>query len=33
MSGEFVRTISRIQEMQSAEFLALGRRDVDTCLT
>jgi len=33
MSHEFVRTVSRIQEMQSAEFLAMGRRDVDTCLT
>lgn len=33
MSNEFVRTVSRLQEMQSAEFLALNRRDVDTCLT
>lgn len=33
MSNEFVRTVSRLQEMQSAEFLALSRRDVDTCLT
>jgi cell division protein ZapE len=33
MSNEFARTVSRIQEMQSAEFLALSRRDVDTSLT
>lgn len=33
MTSEFVRTVSRIQEMQSSEFLALSRRDVDTCLT
>ncbi|MBE0473056.1 cell division protein ZapE [Rhodoferax sp.] len=33
MSNEFMRTVSRLQEMQSAEFLALSRRDVDTCLT
>ena len=33
MSNEFARTVSRIQEMQSAEFLGLSRRDVDTCLT
>jgi cell division protein ZapE len=30
---EFVRTASRLREMQSAEFLALGRREVDTALT
>ena len=30
---EFPRTISRLNEMQSAEFLALDRRDVDTKLT
>ncbi len=30
---EFVRTVSRLHEMQSAEFLALGRREVDTSLT
>ena len=30
---EFPRTISRLNEMQSAEFLALERRDVDTTLT
>ena len=33
MANEFARTVSRIQEMQSAEFLALSRRDVDTRLT
>jgi len=30
---EFPRTVSRLNEMQSAEFLALERRDVDTSLT
>ena len=33
MSHEFPRTVSRLHEMQSAEFLALARRDVDTSLT
>lgn len=33
LSHEFPRTASRLQEMQSAEFLALARRDVDTSLT
>jgi len=33
MAHEFVRTVSRINEMQSADFLALERRDVDTKLT
>ena len=33
MSNEFPRTASRLREMQSAEFLALGRRLVDTSLT
>lgn len=33
MANEFVRTVSRIQEMQSVDFLALERRDVDTRLT
>lgn len=33
MAHEFVRTVSRIHEMQSADFLALERRDVDTKLT
>lgn len=33
MANEFVRTVSRLQEMQSAEFLALDRRNVDTRLT
>lgn len=30
---EFPRTVSRLNEMQSSEFLALQRRDVDTRLT
>ncbi len=33
MLHEFPRTISRLNEMQSKEFLALQRRDVDTGLT
>lgn len=33
MVNEFARTVSRINEMQSGEFLALGRRVVDTRLT
>jgi cell division protein ZapE len=33
MANEFARTVSRLQEMQSAEYLALDRRDVDTRLT
>jgi cell division protein ZapE len=33
LAHEFPRTVSRLHEMQSAEFLALGRRDVDTRLT
>lgn len=33
LSHEFPRTASRLREMQSAEFLALGRREVDTGLT
>jgi cell division protein ZapE len=33
LAHEFPRTVSRLHEMQSAEFLALGRRDVDTSLT
>jgi len=33
LSHEFPRTVSRLQEMQSAEYLALERRDVDTSLT
>ena len=33
LSHEFPRTVSRLEEMQSAEFLALARRDVDTSLT
>ncbi len=33
MSHEFPRTVSRLSEMQSAEFLALEQRTVDTGLT
>ena len=33
LAHEFARTVSRINEMQSAEFLSLQRRDVDTRLT
>ncbi len=33
LAHEFPRTVSRLMEMQSAEFLALERRDVDTTLT
>ncbi|MBA4262464.1 MAG: cell division protein ZapE [Comamonadaceae bacterium] len=33
MSHEFPRTVSRLNEMQSAEFLALEHRQVDTGLT
>ncbi len=33
LAHEFPRTISRLNEMQSAEFLALERRNVDTRLT
>ncbi len=33
LAHEFPRTISRLKEMQSAEFLALERRTVDTGLT
>lgn len=33
MAHEFPRTVSRLNEMQSAEFLALAKRDVDTSLT
>ncbi|MFZ2987663.1 AFG1/ZapE family ATPase, partial [Ideonella sp.] len=32
MSHEFPRTVSRLNEMRSAEYLALERRDVDTSL-
>jgi cell division protein ZapE len=32
LAHEFPRTVSRLQEMQSAEFMALERRDVDTSL-
>jgi cell division protein ZapE len=33
LAHEFPRTVSRLTEMQTAEFLALARRDVDTGLT
>jgi cell division protein ZapE len=33
LAHEFPRTVSRLQEMQSAAFLALQRRDVDTAIT
>jgi len=33
LAHEFTRTVSRLQEMQSAEYLSLERRDVDTRLT
>ncbi len=33
LAHEFPRTVSRLHEMQSAEFLALEKRDVDTSLT
>jgi cell division protein ZapE len=33
LAHEFPRTVSRLREMQSAEFLALERRNVDTGLT
>jgi cell division protein ZapE len=33
LAHEFPRTVSRLNEMQSKEFLALERRVVDTSLT
>ncbi len=33
LAHEFARTVSRLREMQSATFLSLDRRDVDTRLT
>ncbi|MBI3157108.1 MAG: cell division protein ZapE [Burkholderiales bacterium] len=33
LAHEFARTVSRLQEMQSAEYLAQARREVDTALT
>ena len=33
LAHEFPRTVSRLHEMRSAEFLALARRDVETSLT
>jgi cell division protein ZapE len=33
LAHEFPRTVSRLQEMQSAEYLGLSRREVDTSLT
>jgi cell division protein ZapE len=33
LAHEFPRTVSRLHEMQSAEFLSQSRRTVDTALT
>jgi cell division protein ZapE len=33
LAHEFPRTVSRLQEMQSTEYLSLARREVDTSLT
>ncbi len=33
LAHEFPRTVSRLHEMRSAEFLALARRDVETAIT
>ncbi|MDE2370581.1 MAG: AFG1 family ATPase [Burkholderiales bacterium] len=33
LAHEFPRTVSRLREMRSAEYLALARREVDTALT
>jgi cell division protein ZapE len=33
LAHEFARTVSRLQEMQSAAYLAQSRREVDTALT
>jgi cell division protein ZapE len=33
LAHEFPRTVSRLQEMRSAAYLALDRRDVDTRIT
>ncbi|MFN7663514.1 MAG: AFG1/ZapE family ATPase, partial [Inhella sp.] len=33
LAHEFPRTVSRLREMQSAEYLGQARRDVDTGLT
>ena len=33
LAHEFPRTVSRLREMQSAEYLGLERREVDTSLT
>ncbi len=33
LAHEFPRTISRLREMQSAEYLSIAKRDVDTGLT
>ena len=33
LAHEFPRTVSRLREMQSQEYLSLARREVDTGLT
>ncbi len=33
LAHEFPRTVSRLREMQSTEYLAQARREVDTALT
>jgi cell division protein ZapE len=33
LAHEFPRTVSRLREMQSAEYLELPRREVQTALT
>ena len=33
LAHEFPRTVSRLREMQSAQYLGLARREVDTALT
>jgi cell division protein ZapE len=33
LAHEFPRTVSRLQEMQSQEYLSLAKREVDTGLT
>jgi cell division protein ZapE len=33
LAHEFPRTVSRLHEMRSAQYLGLARRDVDTAIT